>query len=89
MILNLKKLNGFVKYKKFKMESLTDALNTMFQNCFKGIINLKDAYYSIVMHTSHHKYLKFFQQGQFYMFIASPNAYRPSVKMFSKILKVP
>ena len=89
MILNLKKLNGFVKYKKFKMESLTDVLNTMSQNCFMGSIDLKDAYYSIPMHPSHHKYLKFFWQGKFYMFIALPNGYGPAVRMFSKILKVP
>ena len=44
MILNLKKLNKFVAYHHFKMESLKHVISMIRPNCFMASVDLKDAY---------------------------------------------
>lgn len=56
MILNLKKLNESVKYKHCKLESLNDVLDMMQPNSWMGSIDLKDAYYSIPIHSEFQKF---------------------------------
>jgi hypothetical protein len=60
LILNLKEFNKSVSYNHFKMDTLQTITNLMTQNCFMASVDLKDAYYSIPVHRSHRKYLKFF-----------------------------
>ena len=64
IILNLKLLNVDVEYIHFKMENLKSVLQLMDDNCFMASIDLKDAYYSVNIHESFRKYLKFFWEGQ-------------------------
>ena len=45
MILNLKKLNEFVNYVHFKMESLNDVLCLIQPGVWMGSVDLQDAYY--------------------------------------------
>ena len=47
MILNLKKLNGSVKYEHFKMDTLWTVIRMMKPNCYMASIDIKDAYYSV------------------------------------------
>ena len=53
MILNLKKLNKFVAYHHFKMESLKHVISMMRPNCFMASVDLRDAYYSVPIHQDH------------------------------------
>ena len=73
MILNLKKLNEFVYYQHFKMESLTNVLNMVKPGAFMPSVDLKDAFYSVPIHPEHQKYFKFFWNGKHYQFAAMPN----------------
>jgi hypothetical protein len=47
LILNLKKLNEFVKTEHFKLEDRKVVKKLVSQNCFMATIDLKDAYYLI------------------------------------------
>ena len=68
MILNLKKLNKFVKYHHFNMESLKHVISMIRPSRFIACVDLKDAYYTVPIHRDHQKYLKFEWQGQLYQF---------------------
>ena len=59
IILNLKFLNPAVSYGHFKMEHFDSAVKLVERNCFLASIDLKDAYYSVSIHKSCRKYLKF------------------------------
>ena len=52
LILNLKKLNVDIPYKHFKMDSLQTALQLVTPGCFMTSVDLKDAYYSVPIHTA-------------------------------------
>ena len=49
LILNLKELNGFVKYEHFKMDGIKTIINMVTRNCFMAATDLKDAYYSVAL----------------------------------------
>ena len=59
LILSLKELNEFVKYKHFKMDSIKTIMNMVTRNCFMAIIDLKDAYYSVSISRTFQQFLKF------------------------------
>jgi len=41
------------------MENLSSALSLMEENCYMASIDLKDAYYSVNIHESYRKFLRF------------------------------
>ena len=59
LILNLKKLNEYIVYHHFKMDSLQSAVQLMKPNCWMAVLDLKDAYYSVPIATEDRKYLRF------------------------------
>ena len=66
LILNLKKLNTFVEFAHFKMETIHTILQLVTQNCWMSSIDLKNAYYSVKVSLKFQKYLKFFHQGKLF-----------------------
>ena len=56
---NLKKFNKFVNYKHFKMESINNVVKLIKSNVYMASIDLKDAFFSVLIHNDHQKYLKF------------------------------
>ncbi len=88
MILNLKKLNTFVAYKHFKMEHFQNVLEIIKPGVWMASVDLKDAFYSIPIHESHQKYLKF-NWGGIYKFNVMPNGYGPAMRVFTKLMKIP
>ena len=56
MILNLKRLNKFVEYKHFKMESLQIVLELIRPGVYMASIDLKDAFYSVPVHKNQQAY---------------------------------
>ena len=77
LILNLKKLNTFVEFAYFKMETIHIILQLVTQNCWMSSIDLKDAYYSVKVSSKFQKYLKFFHEGKLFKFTAWPNGLFP------------
>ena len=47
LILNLKKLNSFIKNSHFKMDTIRTILGLVTPNCWMASLDLKDAYYSV------------------------------------------
>ena len=72
-ILNLKACNEFIAYHHFKMDTPEAAVNMMRPCCFMASVDLKDAYYTVPIHPSHQKYLKFCFDGVFYKYTCLPN----------------
>ena len=50
MILNLKTINEFLKFKHCRLESIKDALDLITEGCSFELVDLKDACYSIPIH---------------------------------------
>ena len=73
LILNLKKLNEFVAYEHFKMESIKSIGFCITPNCFMSKIDLKDAYYSVRIHPDSQRYLKFSWRDALFQFVCFPN----------------
>lgn len=72
LILNLKRLNKFIKKYHFKLEDGRTVTRLMSCACFMGSIDLKDAYYLIPISENHRKYLRFEFQGQLYEYLVLP-----------------
>ena len=88
LILNLKKFNMFVRYQHFKMESLKQVVAMMKPGCFMASLDIRNAYYSVPIHKSHQKYLKFQFNGQLYQFTCMPNGLACAPRLFTKLLKL-
>ena len=86
-ILNLKAFNEYIAYHHFKMDTLEAAVNMMRPGCFMASVDLKDAYYTVPIHPSHQKYLKFFFDGVFYTYTCLPNGLASAPRIFTKLLK--
>ena len=71
MILNLKNLNQWVAY-HFQMDTIQTCISLMKPGCYMASIDLRDAYFSIPVHASHQKYLKFMWKGTLYKFTCLP-----------------
>ena len=87
MILNLKKLNSFVEYHHFKMDTLTTAIIMMRPGCYMASVDLKDAYYTVPIAPQHQKFLKFFWRGRMWKFTGLPNDLTCAPRVFTKLLK--
>lgn len=87
LILNLKKFNENVVYEHFKMENLSSATQMMKENCFMASVDLRHAYYSVSVHPSFRKFLKFQWQGHLYAYTCLPNGLACCPRFFTKLLK--
>lgn len=87
MILNMKPLNKFIEYRRFKMDTLRNALKLVKTNMFMASIDIKDAYFTVKIHNEHQKFLKFRWKGQLYKFVAMPMGYTQAPRKFTKLLK--
>jgi len=87
MILNLKPLNKFVKYTKFKMDTLRTVLPLIKPGSYLASIDLQDAYYTVKMHEDHQKYLKFIWNNTLYKFVVLPFGYAQAPRRFTKLMK--
>ena len=87
-ILNLKRLNKFVDYKHFKMESLQNVLELFRPGVYMSSINLKDVFYSVPVHKNYQVYLTFFVK-EYLKFVCMPKGYGEAIRIFTKISKIP
>ena len=71
-ILDLSKLNLFIKAEKFKMETLETIRTSLQPGEWVTSKDFKDAYFHIPIQEQSRKYLRFHVQGQTYQFKALP-----------------
>ena len=71
-VINLKSLNKYVIARHFKMESIRTAKGLMQTGDWLVKLDLKDAYFSVPIHPSSQKFLKFKWRGQTWQFKALP-----------------
>ena len=86
-ILNLKAFNEFIAHHHFKMDTLEAAVNMMRPGCFMALVDLKGAYYTVPIHASHQKYLKFCFDGALYKYTCLPYGLASAPRIFTKLLK--
>lgn len=87
-VINLKKLNEFIQYHHFKMETLESVLSSVRRNSFFVSIDLKDAYLSVPVNKNHRKYLKFIWNGILYHCNALIFGLASAPRVFTKIMKL-
>ena len=86
MILDLTWVNKHIFYQHFKMCSLNTAKYMLRSDCWMGSIDLRDAYYSVLIHPDYRKFLRFRWNGVLYQFRAMPNGLCCAPLYFTKIL---
>ena len=72
LILNLKPLNKFIQYHKFKMETIHNAVNMLHKSWYLMSIDLKDAFSLLHMSHSYQTFLQFQWRGITYCYTAMP-----------------
>lgn len=87
IILNLKKLNRFIKTHHFKLEDYREVLKLISKDCFMAKIDLKDAYFLLPIHKKFKKYLRFQFQNQLYEFNCLPFGLNVAPFIFTKLLR--
>ena len=76
-------------YVSFEMETLLSVLNLITPDCYLASTDLKDAYYSIPIHTNYAKYQKCFWKGQLYKLLVLPNGLCSGSRKCTKLMKPP
>ena len=86
-ILDLSKLNPFLKTRKFKMVTPETIRTSLQQGEWVTSIDFKDAYFHIPIQEQSRKYLRFHVQGQTYQFKALPFGLSTAPLEFTVIAK--
>ena len=86
-VINLKSLNSFVQTQHFKMEGIHTLSDLIHPGDWLATVDLKDAYFAVPIHHSHHQYLRFNFQGKCYQLICLPFGLSSAPWGFTKTLK--
>lgn len=86
-VINLKHLNEYVHYDKFKQETFAFVLELIQPNDWFISLDLRSAYWSIPIHQDCKKFLKFLWQDQLYAFVCLPFGISSAPFVFTKTLK--
>lgn len=86
-VINLRQLNEYVHYEKFKQETFPFVLELIQQNDYFASLDLKSAYFSIPIHKESIKYLKFEWRDQLYAFVSLCFGLSSAPFCFTKVLK--
>lgn len=87
VILDLSDLNKYLQYQHFKMENIHTAIELISENSFLASVDLRDAYYTVPVHPTHRKFLKFSWKNQLWQFKVLPNGLSTAPRLFTKLLK--
>ena len=87
LILNLVKLNPFIQYHHFKMDTIDTVINLMRRGCFMASIDLSNAYYSVPIAEEYRCFLRFVWQDELFQFKVLPNGLSSAPRSLKKNLK--
>lgn len=87
MILNLKKLNEYIEYHHFKMDTFESAIKLVTSKSYMASIDLRHAYYSVPIAEEHQKFLRFYWNGKLFQYTCLPNGISSAPRIFTKLLK--
>lgn len=87
-VVNLKKLNEFIEYNHFKMENIETVLKSIKRNSYFVSFDLQNAYFSLAIHPSNRKYLKFEWNEKLYKFNCLCFGLSCAPRVFTKLMKV-
>lgn len=87
LILNLSKLNKFIKTNHFKMEDHKTVTKLISHKCYMSTIDLKDAYFLLPIAKIHRKFLRFQFAGKLYQFNCMPFGLNCAPLVFTKLMK--
>ena len=86
-VINLKKLNEWVTPQHFKMEGMGTLKELLRTNNWMVKVDLKDAYFTIPVHPSHHPYLRFMVGQEHYQFTCLSFSLSCAPWVFTKVMK--
>ncbi|XP_077257548.1 uncharacterized protein LOC143894793 [Temnothorax americanus] len=86
-VLNLRKLNEFIRTKHFKLEDGRTAKKLIAKNDFLAKLDLENAYFLIPVDEDSSKYLRFIFQGQCFEFLCIPFGLNVAPHVFTKVLR--
>lgn len=87
MILNLTKLNFFIPYYHFKMDTFEKVVTLVTKDMYFTSCDLRHAYYSVRIAEEHQKYFRFVWKEQIYQYTCFPNGLASCPRLFTKLLK--
>ena len=88
-VIYLKDLNQFIPYKHFKMEGLHGLKYVLQKRDYMYEIDLKDAYFSVLLHKDSRKLVRFLWEGNLYEFLCLCFGLGAAPRILIKLLKVP
>ena len=86
-VLDLSTLNLFLENISFRMESPSSIRDSIHRGDWATSIDLKDAYFHILIHKSDRKFLRFVWKGRIFQFVALPFGLAPAPWVFTKIVR--
>ena len=86
VILDLKALNYYIEYQKFKMETAESIRMEIQKGEWATSLDLSDAYYHVPIHPQHRRYFRFVFRGQVFQYCALPQGLTTAPYVFSKII---
>ena len=85
-ILSMKKVNKFVRYVKFRMTTVKDIKTWLQKDFYLTSLDLSDAYFSIPLHATVFKFVRFVWRDLTYEFMTNMFGLGPSARLFTKVL---
>lgn len=86
-IINLKGLNHFIVYEKFKMEGIETVKQLIRPGDWLVKLDLKDAYLTVPLSPDHGHFVRFIWNGRRYQFKCLPFGLSSAPRVFTKLLK--
>lgn len=86
-IFNLKPLNKHIAYQHFKMEGLPEIKNLLHKNDWMIKLDLKDAYFCVMMSETDRKWMRFPWKQALYEFQCLPFGLASAPRTFTKLMK--
>ena len=83
MILNLKKLDECFEAPHFKMASIENVLCMIEPGAWMASVDLKDAFFTIPIHSDYQKFFKFIHKRIPYEFSSMPSGYSDAMRVFT------
>ena len=86
-IINLKRLNRYLRIQHFKMESVYSVRDVLQRGDWMGKLDLQDAYLTVPVFQPHRRFLRFQWRTQTYQFRCLPFGLATASRVFTKLMR--